>query len=98
MARLVGINVDRVISSTFIIGSVLAAIGGVAIASRTGQINTAIGFMAGLKAFTRGGARRYRQHSRRGARWSWSSASRKPSVPATFRAPTRTSSLSACSS
>jgi len=52
MARLVGINVDRVISSTFIIGSVLAAIAGVLIASRTGQINSAIGFMAGLKAFT----------------------------------------------
>lgn len=52
MARLVGINVDRVISATFIIGSVLAAIGGVLIASRTGQINSAIGFMAGLKAFT----------------------------------------------
>ncbi len=52
MARLVGINVDRVISATFVIGSVLAAIGGVLIASRTGQINTAIGFMAGIKAFT----------------------------------------------
>ena len=52
MARLVGINVDRVISATFIIGSVLAAIGGVLIASRTGQINSAIGFMAGIKAFT----------------------------------------------
>ena len=39
MARLVGINVDRVISATFIIGPVLAAIGGVLIASRTGQIN-----------------------------------------------------------
>jgi len=52
MARLVGINVDRVISATFVIGSVLAAIGGVLIASRTGQINSAIGFMAGLKAFT----------------------------------------------
>lgn len=52
MARLVGINVDRVISATFIIGSMLAAIGGVLIASRTGQINSAIGFMAGLKAFT----------------------------------------------
>lgn len=52
MARLVGINVDRVISATFIIGSVLAAIAGVLIASRTGQINSAIGFMAGLKAFT----------------------------------------------
>jgi len=52
MARLVGINVDRVISATFIIGSVLAAIAGVLIASRTGQINAAIGFMAGIKAFT----------------------------------------------
>jgi len=52
MARLVGINVDRVISATFVIGSILAAIGGVLIASRTGQINTAIGFMAGIKAFT----------------------------------------------
>ncbi len=52
MARLVGINVDRVISATFIIGSVLAAIAGILIASRTGQINGAIGFVAGLKAFT----------------------------------------------
>jgi len=52
MARLVGINVDRVITWTFIIGSVLAAIAGVLIGSRTGQINTAIGFMAGIKAFT----------------------------------------------
>jgi branched-chain amino acid transport system permease protein len=52
MARLVGINVDRVISATFILGSALAAIAGVLIASRTGQINSAIGFMAGIKAFT----------------------------------------------
>ena len=52
MARLVGINVDRVISWTFIIGSILAAIAGVLIGSRTGQINTVIGFMAGIKAFT----------------------------------------------
>jgi branched-chain amino acid transport system permease protein len=52
MARLVGINIDRVISVTFIIGSILAATAGVLIASRTGQINSAIGFMAGIKAFT----------------------------------------------
>ena len=52
MARLVGINVDRVISMTFIIGSVLAAIGGVLIGSKLGQINFYIGFMAGIKAFT----------------------------------------------
>ncbi len=52
MARLVGINVDRVISTTFIIGSGLAAIGGLLIASHIGQINFFIGFIAGLKAFT----------------------------------------------
>jgi branched-chain amino acid transport system permease protein len=52
MARLVGVNVDRVISVTFIIGSVLAAIGGVLVGSYIGQINFYIGFMAGVKAFT----------------------------------------------
>jgi len=52
MARLVGINVDRVISLTFVIGSVLAAIGGVLVGSYIGQINFYIGFMAGVKAFT----------------------------------------------
>jgi branched-chain amino acid transport system permease protein len=52
MARLVGVNVDRVISATFIIGSALAAIGGVLIASKVGQINFYMGFMAGIKAFT----------------------------------------------
>jgi branched-chain amino acid transport system permease protein len=52
MARLVGVNVDQVISMTFIIGSVLAAIGGVLVASYIGQINFYIGFMAGVKAFT----------------------------------------------
>jgi branched-chain amino acid transport system permease protein len=52
MARLVGVNVDNVISVTFIIGSVLAAIGGVLVGSYIGQINFYIGFMAGVKAFT----------------------------------------------
>jgi len=52
MARLTGINVDRVISVTFIIGSVLAAIAGVLVGSYIGQINYFIGFMAGVKAFT----------------------------------------------
>ncbi len=52
MAMLVGIDVDRVISFTFIIGSVLAAIGGLLIASHVGQINFYIGFIAGIKAFT----------------------------------------------
>ncbi|WP_419780083.1 branched-chain amino acid ABC transporter permease [Maridesulfovibrio sp.] len=52
MAMLVGINVDQVISATFVIGSALAAIGGVLIASHIGQINFFIGFIAGIKAFT----------------------------------------------
>ena len=49
MAVLVGVNVDRVISATFIIGSALAAIGGLLIASHIGQINFYIGFLAGIK-------------------------------------------------
>ena len=52
MAMLLGINVDQVISATFIIGSSLAAIGGVLIGSHIGQINFYIGFIAGIKAFT----------------------------------------------
>lgn len=52
MAMLVGVDVNRIISFTFIIGSALAAVGGVLIASHIGQINFYIGFIAGIKAFT----------------------------------------------
>jgi len=52
MALLTGVNVNRVISRTFIIGSALAAIGGILIASHVGRINFYIGFNAGIKAFT----------------------------------------------
>ncbi|MEQ8216063.1 MAG: branched-chain amino acid ABC transporter permease LivH, partial [Smithellaceae bacterium] len=52
MAMLLGINVNRIISQTFIIGSALAAIGGVLIGSHVGRINFYIGFAAGIKAFT----------------------------------------------
>lgn len=52
MAMLLGIDADKIISITFIIGSALAAIGGVLIASHSGQISFGIGFVAGLKAFT----------------------------------------------
>jgi branched-chain amino acid transport system permease protein len=51
MAMLVGININRVISFTFLIGSATAAIGGILISSHTGQINYYIGFLAGIKAF-----------------------------------------------
>ena len=52
MALLLGIDINRVISATFIIGSALAALGGLLIASHVGQINFSIGFIAGIKAFT----------------------------------------------
>lgn len=52
MALLLGIDINRVISATFVIGSALAALGGLLIASHAGQINVSIGFIAGIKAFT----------------------------------------------
>lgn len=52
MAMLVGVNVNRTIAATFIIGSALAAVGGILIASHVGRINFYIGFIAGIKAFT----------------------------------------------
>jgi len=51
MATLVGINVNKVISWTFLIGSFTAALGGILISSFIGQINFYIGFVAGIKAF-----------------------------------------------
>lgn len=51
MAMLLGININRVIAITFLIGSATAAIGGVLISSHVGQINFYIGFIAGIKAF-----------------------------------------------
>ncbi len=51
MASLLGVNVDHVISITFIVGSATAAIGGILIASHIGQINFYMGFIAGIKAF-----------------------------------------------
>lgn len=52
MSLLLGVNVNRTISATFVIGSAFAAVGGVLIASHMGQINFYIGFLAGIKAFT----------------------------------------------
>ena len=51
MAMLVGVDVNRVISVTFVVGSATAALGGILIASHVGQINFYIGFIAGIKAF-----------------------------------------------
>ena len=52
MASLLGINVDRTISLTFIMGAVLAAVAGMIFLLRYGSIDFFIGFLAGIKAFT----------------------------------------------
>jgi branched-chain amino acid transport system permease protein len=51
-ARLMGVNVDNVISVTFAIGSALAGAGGVLYAIAYPQIQPFMGIMPGLKAFT----------------------------------------------
>jgi len=52
MAALLGINVDRTISLTFIMGAGLAAVAGVLVTLHYGVVDFYIGFLAGLKAFT----------------------------------------------
>ena len=47
-----GINVDRTISITFIIGSSLASVAGMMFVMYYGVIDFYIGFLAGIKAFT----------------------------------------------
>jgi len=52
MAGLLGIDTNKVISFTFVLGAMLAAVGGVLIAVTIGKLNPFIGFIAGIKAFT----------------------------------------------
>jgi branched-chain amino acid transport system permease protein len=51
-ASMMGIDVDRVIASTFFIGSALAGAAGVMFALVFGQVYHFMGFIAGLKGFT----------------------------------------------
>ena len=52
VAALMGVRPDRVISATFIIGAVLAALAGVMWAANYGTVHHSMGFLPGLKAFT----------------------------------------------
>jgi branched-chain amino acid transport system permease protein len=52
MAALLGIDTDRTISLTFVIGAALAAVAGTMYLLRYGVIDFYIGFLAGVKAFT----------------------------------------------
>ena len=52
VAALMGVKPDMVISATFIIGAILAAIAGVMYASNYGTAQHSMGFIPGLKAFT----------------------------------------------
>ncbi len=51
-ARLMGINVDRIIVVAFALGAALAGVAGVAQGLQNNNIDYKIGFLAGLKAFT----------------------------------------------
>ena len=52
MASLLGIDVDRTVSLTFVIGAALAAVAGVLYLSYYGVVSFADGFVPGVKAFT----------------------------------------------
>ena len=52
MAELLGVNTDRAISITFVIGASLAAVAGLMVTLYYGVVDFFIGFLAGLKAFT----------------------------------------------
>jgi branched-chain amino acid transport system permease protein len=51
MSSLMGIDVNRIIAFTFLLGSLLAGVGGVLWAMKYPQVNPFIGILPGLKAF-----------------------------------------------
>ena len=51
-AQLMGVDINRVISITFMLGSALAAVAGVMVSANYGLAHYYMGFLLGLKAFT----------------------------------------------
>jgi branched-chain amino acid transport system permease protein len=51
-ASLMGVNNNKVISTTFMLGSALAAVAGIMVSANYGVVHYYMGFMLGLKAFT----------------------------------------------
>jgi branched-chain amino acid transport system permease protein len=50
-SRLMGINIDRVIATAFVLGSAIAAVTGFMWGAKYGQISYGMGFLPGVKAF-----------------------------------------------
>ena len=51
-AALMGVDINRVISTTFMLGSALAALAGIMVSANYGIVHYYMGFLLGLKAFT----------------------------------------------
>lgn len=52
MAAYLGVQVDRTIATTFVLGAALAAVAGVLVSLYYGVVDFFVGFVAGIKAFT----------------------------------------------
>ena len=52
IAQLMGVNINQIISATFVIGSALAAVAGLMVSANYSIAHYYMGFMLGLKAFT----------------------------------------------
>ena len=52
VAGLMGVDIDKIISATFVIGSALAAVAGLLVSANYGVAQYTMGFVLGMKAFT----------------------------------------------
>ena len=96
-ASLMGVDIDRIISQTFVLGGLLGGAAGFLFGLSSGVVYT-MGFTPGPQGLHRRGARRHRQHPRRRARRACRSGSRRTSASPASTHPGATSSRSASSS